>query len=68
MAKKETELAKNIPSHGVYVVEGEGENAHWIRVGAAWSHQDGKGFNLALSALPISGRLVIRERNEEGRK
>lgn len=69
MAKtKEAAPARNIPSHGVHVVEGEGEAAYWTRIGAAWSHPDGKGFNLTLSALPITGRLVIRERSEEGKK
>lgn len=67
MAKsKEAAPAKNHPSHGVYVVEGEGENAFWSKVGAAWPHQDGQGFNVTLSALPLTGRLVIRTRKEAG--
>ena len=49
------------PSHAVYVVEGEGDNAFWTKIGAAWEHQDGKGLNLTLSALPLNGRLVIRD-------
>ncbi|GAA0022825.1 hypothetical protein IVB36_01390 [Bradyrhizobium sp. 35] len=47
--------------HAVYVVEGEGDNAFWTKIGAAWEHQDGKGFNIQLSCLPLNGRLVIRE-------
>jgi hypothetical protein len=47
--------------YAVYVVEGEGDKAYWTKIGAAWSHQDGKGFNLTLSALPLNGRLVVRE-------
>jgi hypothetical protein len=66
MAKKqEAAPAKNLPSHGVFVVEGEGEKAFWTKVGCAWAHNDGQGFNVTLSALPISGRLVIRARKEE---
>lgn len=66
MAKtKEAPAPKNTPSHGVYVVEGEGEKAFWTKVGCAWQHQDGNGFNVTLSALPISGRLVIRAKKEE---
>lgn len=66
MAKKETAPApKNQPSHGVYVVEGEGDRAFWTKVGAAWPHQDGDGFNIALTALPLSGRLVIHAKKEE---
>lgn len=68
MAQNERSASKTLPSHNCYLVEGEGETAYWTRIGAAWSHPDGKGFNLALSALPITGRLVIRERSEEARK
>lgn len=32
------------------------------KLGAAWPHDDRKGFNVELIALPVSGRLVIRER------
>jgi len=53
------------PSHGVYVVEGEGDKAFWTKIGAAWSHDDGKGFNVSLNCLPVSGRLVIREPKAE---
>jgi hypothetical protein len=52
---------KKIAPHAVYVVEGEGDNAFWTKIGAAWLHQDGKGFNVSLSCLPLNGRLVIRE-------
>ncbi|MBS0533100.1 MAG: hypothetical protein JSR72_03495 [Proteobacteria bacterium] len=51
----------NRPSHSVYVVEGEGESAYWTKVGAAWRHEDGKGFNISLTCLPLNGRIVIRE-------
>ena len=39
--------------------------AFWTRVGSAWLHKDGKGFNITLSALPVNGRLVLPEPNEE---
>ena len=55
----------NRPSHTVHVVEGEGENAFWTKIGAAWPHEDGKGFNISLTCLPIDGRLVIREAKAE---
>lgn len=47
--------------HGVYIVEGEGDNAFWTRVGAAWPHEDRDGFNITLKALPVNGKLVIRK-------
>lgn len=58
-------VANNRPSHKAYVIEGEGEKAFWTRVGSAWPNSDGKGFNITLSALPINGRIVLREFTEE---
>lgn len=66
MAKtKEAAPAKNTPSYGVFVVEGEGEKSFWTKVGCIWTHADGEGFNIQLSAVPLSGRLVARARKEE---
>ena len=61
------------PTHKVFVVEdreGEGkdEDAFWTRVGSAWAHKDGKGFNVVLSALPVNGRLVLRTFTEDDDK
>ncbi len=54
------------PSHKVFVVEGEGDNAFWHRVGSAWPHKDGKGLNMQVpSGMAISGRVVLREYTEE---
>jgi hypothetical protein len=58
--KKQTK-EKKAPTHGVYVVQGEGDNAHWLKIGAAWLHGDGKGANLILEALPLSNKVVVRE-------
>lgn len=56
---------KNQTPHAVYVVEGEGDSAFWTKIGAAWPHQDGKGFNIQLSCIPLNGRLVVREPKAE---
>jgi hypothetical protein len=64
-SKKETAAPKTLPSHGVFVVEGEGDRAYWTKIGAAWPHQDGDGFNVTLSAVPLSGRIVIRARKDK---
>jgi hypothetical protein len=64
-SKKETAAPKSQPSHGVFVVEGEGEKAFWTKVGCAWPHSDGQGFNVTLSAVPLSGRIVLRTRKQE---
>jgi hypothetical protein len=47
--------------YAVYVVEGEGEKAFWTKIGAAFAHEDGEGFNILLTALPVNGRMVIRK-------
>lgn len=37
------------------------EREYWHRVGAAWDHKDGKGLTLVLEAVPIDGRVILRE-------
>ncbi len=56
------------PTHNVFTVEdrGEGEDPFWLKIGAAWPHKDGKGFNITLSALPPDNRLVLRVPSEQG--
>ena len=60
------------PTHKVFVVEERGEgddaDAFWTRVGSAWRHKDGKGFNVVLQALPMNGRLVLRDFADEDDK
>ncbi len=60
MAKLETRKRK--PTHAIYHVRGEGKEAYWTRVGAAWLHDDGGGLSLALDFVPVTdaGRLVVR--------
>ena len=56
------------PSHTVYNVteRGEGKDDYWQRIGAAWAHEDGQGFNLSLDYLPLKpGRIVVRVRSEK---
>ena len=61
-----TETPKR-PTHRVYAVRKNGEKSHWTEIGAAWSHQDGKGFNVKLDYLPLNGaEIVIREPRTEG--
>ena len=73
-ARSSTVMSDNQkPSHKVFVVEdrkGEDDegDAFWTRVGSAWAHKDGKGFNVVLSALPVNGRLVLRTFTDEDDK
>ena len=61
----------NKPTYLVYHIadrdqdNGEEKNGFWTKVGAAWPHKDGKGFNLFVDMLPLDGRLVLREPLEE---
>jgi len=54
----------NRPSHTLFMVEGEKDNAVWTEIGALWKHAQGDGFNLNLKALPFvkDARLVILPR------
>jgi len=31
----------------------------WTRIGAAFPHRDGTGFNIQLRAFPVDGRIVL---------
>ena len=65
--KKSTEStdssSKTQKPYSVYTVRdsNNGGEGFWVRIGAAFPNRDGKGFNVVLDALPLDGRLVIRE-------
>ncbi len=53
------------PTHTAYAVrnfekDGGKPDAEWLKIGAAWPHKDGKGFDVNLEALPTGGRVVLR--------
>ncbi len=49
------------PTHRIYVVTGEGNQAFWKETGSAWPNRHGKGFSIACDALSIDGKIVMRE-------
>lgn len=51
-------------AYDVRDVEGRKE-AVWNAVGAVWFHKDGKGADVLLHAIPLTGRIVLRERSEK---
>ena len=52
----------NQPAFRVYsVIPREGKDDYWLNIGLAFPHQDGKGFNIMLQALPLNAKLVLRE-------
>ena len=63
----ETKPAGKAPSHVVYHVRdrGEGQKSFWTRIGSAWAHADGKGFNLQLEIVPLDGRVSLRVASEK---
>jgi hypothetical protein len=49
------------PSHVAYwVKDRENKKSEWRRIGVAWQHADGKGFNVALDLQPLDGRITLR--------
>ena len=50
------------PTHRLYLVKGDDEHARWTEIGAAWSNRDGQGFSISLDAVPLGGRIVMRDR------
>lgn len=49
-------------------VSERGEKSFWTRIGAAWGHKDGEGYNIQLDLVPTGiGRIVLRapSQNEE---
>jgi hypothetical protein len=55
---------KKQPSYRAYSVKGEGENAKWLELGAAWPHSDGEGHDVVLDVVPVggfNGRIVLRK-------
>lgn len=53
----------NKPSLHAFTVRdrGRSQKSIWTRIGAAWPHENGKGFTIQLDAFPVDGRLVLTE-------
>ena len=45
------------------IIERPKQDDYWLNIGVAFPHEDGKGFNVMLQALPLhgNGKLVLRE-------
>ena len=55
-------MANQKPDYTVYTIiekNGDGED-YWQRLGSAWTNTYGS-INLSLNALPLNGKLHIRE-------
>jgi hypothetical protein len=60
-----TQTKENAPALVAYFVTERGDKSFWTRIGAAWTHDDGKGYGLRLDLVPApgaAGRIVLREK------
>ena len=56
-----TETTERMDAFTVREDEAGGEKRRdWTRIGVAFPHKDGKGFNVILQALPLDGRIELR--------
>jgi hypothetical protein len=68
MSTNQKDEARNskAPSHIAYQVrDREGGNGFWTRIGAAWAHKDGNGFNIQLECVPLDGKVTLRLASEK---
>ena len=62
-----TETSKS-PAMIAYSVRDAGEESYWDRVGAAFAHKKGGGYDVVLDSLPLSGRITLRVPSEKAEK
>ena len=48
------------PTHIAYHVRDNKGKGHFNRIGVAWPHKDGKGFNIEVACVPLDGRISLR--------
>ncbi|HWW87222.1 MAG TPA: hypothetical protein VNZ26_26675 [Vicinamibacterales bacterium] len=60
-----TTKTNNRPTHTAYSVRDYQKNgkteSDWTRVGVAFAHRDGNGFDILLEAIPVNGRIALRK-------
>ncbi len=65
MSTTETQTANGkAPTHIAYQVREGSQKSYWTRIGAAWAHADGKGFNIQLESVPLDGKISLRVPSE----
>lgn len=50
------------------IIERPKQDDYWLNIGVAFPHDDSKGFNVMLQALPLhgNGKIVLREHDPKG--
>jgi hypothetical protein len=68
MTDSKNQTASKSPSHVAYHVRNrEGGEGFWTRIGSAWAHADGNGFNIQLDTMPLDGRVTLRIASEKSK-
>ena len=63
---KETKTKSSKPAYIAYHVRNrEGGEGFWTRIGSAWPHKDGLGFNIQIETVPLDGRISLRVPSEK---
>ncbi len=58
---KSESTASKLPSHIAYQVrDRESGKGFFTRIGVAWKHKDGNGFNIQIESIPLDGRITLR--------
>jgi hypothetical protein len=66
MTDSNNNQSSKAPTHIAYHVrESAGDDSYWTRIGAAWQHRDGKGFNIQVETVPLDGRITLRIPSEK---
>ena len=53
---------KRSKAYDAYAVKnGKDGKGYFNRIGAAFAHRDGKGFDIDMAATPVNGRVTLRE-------
>ena len=48
------------PAFNAYtVIKKDGADDFWQKVGAAWAHGKGGGYNVVLQSIPLDGKIVL---------
>lgn len=65
MFSKDEKTSKGkAPTHLAYHVrdykDGNEDKSSWAKIGAVWTHEDGKGCTIQLETVPLDGRITLR--------
>jgi hypothetical protein len=64
--KNTTPTKSNLPTHIAYHVrDGKNEKGYFTRIGVAFAHKDGNGFNLLIETIPLDGKITLRVPTEK---